>query len=584
MSVLSDNHYIQFNDGNNYQEIEIHYDYNPYGYDQNEIHNQVEKATKQLQQTFEFIIITLFILFALTSSSLKKRMKEMALYRGIGMTTNQLMLMVIQENMLISFLSILIGLLIGVCVSLGYLYLQSKTYHTFIYQISFKEILFLVLVLMSCIFITILIPIYSSSKNALAGTFDSKKFNYIQVRYKKLKKQTLVSLATRELRANKRMNICFYVFVFILSLYGLVYFYQGHPIQTKDQNEQSQVELIMATQKEANLFLKEFSQNDIIINHHYIDEGITMTYREIPQSVYKLCQLYYYQSNKDDLKGRFPQKSHEIVVGNHFNHVILSKEWYPNLKVEANQVTFKGKKYRVESSTSSHDDQGNYLEDDNYGIALDEVKLNEKVIIAGEEYTIVGINENEYYNDSMIYMFEDDLKRFNTSDEYYSGYHWYPIKDVIKVEKFMKKHYKARVYEMVTSDELSVSLFSTLNIPKHLLILALAVGFILMMFLNYNHIENNYQDYLMYHIIGLSYREIKIKQVWKSIKMFLYTLIPCSFYELILLRGSIDHYFPIAQLMLLVGIIFLVYLCVYNIPLLIVLKAHQNEEIRKEDN
>ena len=104
------------------------------------------------------------------------------------------------------------------------------------------------------------------------------------------------------------MNICFYVFVLILSLYGLVYFYQGHPIQTKDQNEQSQVELMMATQKEANLFLKEFSQNDIIINHHYIDEGITMTYREIPQSVYKLCQLYYYQSNKDDLKGRISSK------------------------------------------------------------------------------------------------------------------------------------------------------------------------------------------------------------------------------------------------------------------------------------
>ena len=163
MSVLSNNHYIQFNDGNNYQEIE----------------------TNQLQQTFEFIIITLFVLFALTSTSLKKRMKEMALYRGIGMTTNQLMMMVMQENMLISFFSILIGLLIGVCVSLGYLYLQSKTYHTFIYQISFKEILFLVLVLMSCIFITILIPVYSSSKNALIGIFDSKKFNYIQVRYKK---------------------------------------------------------------------------------------------------------------------------------------------------------------------------------------------------------------------------------------------------------------------------------------------------------------------------------------------------------------------------------------------------------------
>lgn len=508
----------------------------------------------------------------------------MALYRGIGMTTRQLMLMVIQENMVLSFLAIASGLLMGIFISLSYLYFQSKIYHTLIYTISLKNTLLLILMIISCIFMTIIIPIYSSSKNALSGTFDGKKFNYIQVRYKKLKKQTLASLATRELWTNKRMNICFYVFVLVLSLYGLVYFYQGHPIQTKNQDEQSQVELFSVTQEEANLFLKEFPQKDIIINYRSIDEGVNMTYRGISQYIGELCQIYYYQGNKGDLKGRLPQKSHEIVVGNHFNHVILSKECYPNLKVEANQVTFKGKKYQVESSTSSHDDQGNYLGDDNYEIALDEVKLNEKVIIAGEEYTIVGINENEYYNDSMIYMSEDDLKRFNISDEYYAGYHWYPIKDVLKVEKFMKKHYKARVYEMVSSEEFSAGLFSTLNIPTHLLILAVAIGFILMMFLNYNHIENNCQDYLMYHIIGLSYREIKIKQLWKSIKMFLYTLIPCIFYELILLRESIDHYFPITQLILLIGIIYIFYVCIYNIPLWIVLKTHQNEEIRKEDD
>lgn len=584
MSLATDDQYIQFFDEQGRHELELKYQYNPYGYDQNKIHDKVQVATKQLQQSFEFMMITLFALFALTSSSLKKRMKEMALYRGIGMTTRQLMLMVIQENMLLSFLAIASGLLMGVFVSLGYLYFQSKIYHTFIYTISLKNTLLLILMLVSCIFITIIIPIYSSSKNALAGTFDSKKFNYIQVRYKKLKKQTLSSLASRELWTNKRMNICFYVFVLVLSLYGLVYFYQGHPIQTKDQDEQSQVELLLATQEEANLFLKEFPQKDIIINYRSIDEGVNMTYRGIHQSVYELCQIYYYQGNKGDLKGRLPQKSHEIVVGNHFNHVILSKECYPNLKVEADQVTFKGKKYQVESSTSSQDDQGNYLGDDNYEIALDEVKLNEKVMIAGEEYTIVGINENEYYNDSKIYMSEDDLKRFNTSDEYYAGYHWYPIKDVLKVEKFMKKHYKARVYEMVSSEDFSAGLFSTLNIPTHLLILAVAIGFILMMFLNYNHIENNYQDYLMYHIIGLSYREIKVKQLWKSIKMFLYTLIPCTFYELILLRGSIDHYFPIIQLIFLVFIICIFYLCIYNIPLWIVLKTHKNEEIRKEDD
>lgn len=203
MSLVTDNQYIQFFDEQGRHEIELKYQYNPYGYDQNEIHDKVQEATKQLQQSFEFMMITLFALFALTSSSLKKRMKEMALYRGIGMTTRQLMLMVIQENMVLSFLAIASGLLMGIFISLSYLYFQSKIYHTLIYTISLKNTLLLILMIISCIFMTIIIPIYSSSKNALSGTFDGKKFNYIQVRYKKLKKQTLASLATRELWTNK---------------------------------------------------------------------------------------------------------------------------------------------------------------------------------------------------------------------------------------------------------------------------------------------------------------------------------------------------------------------------------------------
>lgn len=92
--------------------------------DQNEIHNQVEKATNQLQQTFEFIIITLFVLFALTSTSLKKRMKEMALYRGIGMTTNQLMMMVMQENC--CFFFFYFNRIVNRCMCIFRLSLSSK--------------------------------------------------------------------------------------------------------------------------------------------------------------------------------------------------------------------------------------------------------------------------------------------------------------------------------------------------------------------------------------------------------------------------------------------------------------------------
>ena len=54
---------------------------------------------------------------------------------------------------------------------------------------------------------------------------------------------------------------------------------------------------------------------------------------------------------------------------------------------------------------------------------------------------------------------------------------------------------------MVTSDELSVSLFSTLNIPKHLLITCISCRFYFNDVLNYTHIENNYQrlSYVSYY-------------------------------------------------------------------------------------
>lgn len=61
MSLVTDNQYIQFFDEQGRHEIELKYQYNPYGYDQNEIHDKVQEATKQLQQSFEFMMITLLL-------------------------------------------------------------------------------------------------------------------------------------------------------------------------------------------------------------------------------------------------------------------------------------------------------------------------------------------------------------------------------------------------------------------------------------------------------------------------------------------------------------------------------------------
>lgn len=181
-----------YNEDNEYEDLTLNYSYNPYGYDHNAIHEKVDNALVVLSMFFEVIVITGFILLALTSSYLKKKQKEFALLRGIGMTTSQLMMMILYENLLVSFLAIISGFLLALAVSLGFMYYQSTVYQIFIYDFDLRTVLMSLMILILCIMIAAIIPIFSSSKNALTGSFDSQKFKYIQVRYRKLKKTDFI--------------------------------------------------------------------------------------------------------------------------------------------------------------------------------------------------------------------------------------------------------------------------------------------------------------------------------------------------------------------------------------------------------
>lgn len=113
--------------------------------------------------------------------------------------------------------------------------------------------------------------------------------------------------------------------------------------------------------------------------------------------------------------------------------------------------------------------------------------------------------------------------------------------------------------------------------------MTVVIGIVMMLFLNYNNIENNYQDYQIYHILGMSYQEIRKKQMWKSVHMTCVTAIPILLYFIVLIIFSIDHYTPILQTLGLLAGMFLVYLIIYNIPLYFVMKNHKNKELRNEE-
>lgn len=583
-----------YDENDEYITIKLDYVFNEYGYDQNEINMKIDDSLEILSSFFVVIVISMFILFALTSASLKKRKKEMALLRGIGMTTSQLIIMILYENIITLFLSIICGYLLGILLSLGFVYYQSTIYHIFIYKFNVQIMIAAVILFICCVFLSAIIPIISSSKSALTGSFDSQKFKYIQVRYKKLKKQTLSYLASRELKVDKKINICYFIFITVISMYGLVCFYDGHPINTSNENiSQKYVSVSTQNQKIIDEFINQFSNDTFNYQKGYSDVDMLLQYAGLKSR--GTMDIGLLENNKFDivgqLQGKIPTKSHEILVTQNIRNIILSIEDYPDIfqnRDDSNgdlPIKINGKEYQV---TGGALDENNKYE--SFDIKADEAHIGDSLYINNEEYKITAILIEEDTDDfplSRIFMCQDDFDLLvNQEDTYLNSRHYLENNEINYALKFLKGKnnggngtwYNNNIgYGDVDYDGY------TFYIQIEYLFIVIAVGIVMMLFLNYSNMENNYQDYQMYHILGLSYQEIKIKQMWKSIHMFFMTIIPVILYCLILIIFSIDHYIPFLQILGLLVIIFIVYFIIYNVPLYLVLNNHKNEELRNGD-
>ena len=149
------------------------------------------------------------------------------------------------------------------------------------------------------------------------------------------------------------------------------------------------------------------------------------------------------------------------------------------------------------------------------------------------------------------------------------------------VRSFMEKYDDIDLYTSYEDDFKGI--FDDLYIQGEYLAVIIVVAIIMSILFNYNQIENHYQDYQLYHILGMSYQEIKKKQLWKAIHMFVFSSIPLVLYLFILIISSVDHYFPIGQITLILCSILCFYFIIYMIPLYIVLKNKMKQELRIGD-
>lgn len=531
-----------------YLEEYSNYTFNSYGYDANELIAQSRLSFDQVIILVEIAGLSSIAFILLTSSSLKRRTKEFALLRGIGMTTKQLCMMVINEVMMTSFIACLGAIFISFLTTFGISkYFEIKMGY-FVYQLSPLYVIGYISLLLCGVLLSALYPVLTSARNSLSGTFDGVKFQYIQVRYHRLKYQKKWRLALRELNVYKKMTIAI---ICILSVIGIYYIcdqdVQIPETQTKEtthQNFQSfhYLSIHSSSQEEINQLLED-NTSDVVI---YPQCTITDDFNNI---VYKNQNIHLYAQatmiqetslfEKCQVEGRYPQNDHEVLICQ---------------------------------------DLGYYDQDDNY---VNEFAVNDVLTINQQEYQIVGIvlpnevisyNELYYFPYSDFYVYPKAYKNMvNQVDEYYDVRFYYQNE---QERQYLEHKIKliSGPFTYDSDDTTYIDFYSFMNsmdfsdIDTKYLILPACICLLFCYFLNKNQMLNHFHDYRLYHLIGMTKKDLMIKQFYKALIIsFIVLCIEIFWNFMILVYYQLD--FIVYKLILSLVILLIVTSIIYCLPL-----------------
>lgn len=531
-------------------------DTNKYSYNHAPTYAGYLESQMNLAFLLEGILLITIVLIALTSISLKKRTQEFALLRGIGMTTRQMILMTLYEYMLCTFIAAILGAMVSIGISYAIMiYIESQK-NFLIWMISFEDLCIYTLSVIGCIFIALLYPISNSSKQALSGTFEGKRFQYIQIRYRKLQFQNKWRLALRELKTNKKIHL---FLIIILSFhFSLILMNQVINSYNNDLDALNN-EVTIVQYNNAYFTVEVNSQED----YHLIHQLAFDKTMDVKQKNQVDVQSYYWGNgyinsvvttpleNIEELsiQGRLPMNDHEVLIcqNTQFN------------------------KKTAEDSTEVFD-----------------LHLNDKLQLGDDNVEIVGILKPlDEVEDSLfqLYPFSNGPSLYVMPSLYQNLQSDEEVKtiQIFYDSSQQREQYKEIIYEK------SMSLYETIRdngllefyngmkyteeiyLNSYILIMTFIVCTLLCYVFNKYEMENRRGDYCLYQLIGMTKKDIFKKQICKGIIVF-------GIIEVIslLMLGLECLYLgywimPISSFLYLTEIIFVICIIVYGLPLRYVL-------------
>lgn len=531
-------------------------DTNEYSYNHAPTYAGYLESQMNLAFLLEGILLITIVLIALTSISLKKRTQEFALLRGIGMTTRQMILMTLYEYMLCTFIAAILGAMVSIGISYAIMiYIESQK-NFLIWMISFEDLCIYTLSVIGCIFIALLYPISNSSKQALSGTFEGKRFQYIQIRYRKLQFQNKWRLALRELKTNKKIH--FFLIIILSFHFSLILMNQVINSYNNDLDALNN-EVTIVQYNNAYFTVEVNSQED----YHLIHQLAFDKTMDVKQKNHVDVQSYYWGNgyinsvvttpleNIEELsiQGRLPMNDHEVLIcqNTQFN------------------------KKNAEDSTEVFD-----------------LHLNDKLQLGDDNVEIVGILKPlDEVEDSLfqLYPFSNGPSLYVMPSLYQNLQSGKELKTVqiFYDSSQQREQYKEMIYEK------SMSLYETIQdngllefykggkyseeiyLNSYILIMTFIACTLLCYVFNKYEMENRKGDYSLYQLIGMTKKDILKMQICKGIIVF-------GIIEVIslLMLGLECLYLgywimPISSFLYLTGIIFIICIIVYGLPLRYVL-------------
>lgn len=561
--------------------------YNEFGYNHNPELEKYDLTITNTLTLIESMLISMIVLYALTSTSLKRRTKEFTLLRGIGMTTKQLIIMLFYENVISSFISVFIATILSLLISYGIVYIISFQTGIFIFQYHITNIILNVGIILLCTITSSLYPAFQSAKTALSGSFDSYQFRYIQIRYKKLKKQNVWHLALREMRAYKRMTIFLFI-VFGLCSYMIITqtmpkyaenitkTFKNKSISWKVESWREGYKNIIGKLSENNLGEKnKIYFNDCNVEIKYKNDSYIPTGEiHISGSIFQLSDNSLFDDYS--IQGRLPQNKNEVFV-------------IPPISLDELQ---RSEDNGVDTSTWKSLGEltlGTRLTLGDNEIEVVGVCLPSQVIKFKDTYNLMVINNiykypsglyvlPELYNESVnkkedcifyqeFYETEEQLNEI-IEKLIHCGIDWYSIKDKIVYSRDIESLYVADFIQAI---------------PMSTLISGIIISVIICYFLNKNETMNNMNDYALYRLIGMTKKDMLKKQLCKALVMSM-SIFGFEVFWILIYSMFLDVFVdPYREMIVSIIGTFILSICVYCLPLVSLLKNNAIDIMNKSE-